>query len=117
MFGVICRLAISSIVNGIWRARNEIKHAGHPHTEAQILKLIIWQVRTRIAGEGKFQKTKENISLCKSWNIDESFVSLVPAACLLFCFCLWFWSLYSCFDVNIVQLFIKKNIKKKKKKI
>ncbi|XP_062145417.1 uncharacterized protein LOC133852669 [Alnus glutinosa] len=44
------RLAISSIVYGIWRARNEIKHAGHPHTEMQILKLIIWEVRTRIAG-------------------------------------------------------------------
>jgi hypothetical protein len=75
MFGVICRLAISSIVYGIWRARNEIKHAGHPNTEEQILKLTIWEVRTRIAGKGKFQKTKENISLCKSWNIDESFLS------------------------------------------
>jgi hypothetical protein len=51
MFGVICKLAISSIVYGIWRVRNEIKHAGHPHTEEQILKLIIWEVRTQIVGK------------------------------------------------------------------
>jgi hypothetical protein len=37
MFGVSCKLAFSFAVYGIWRAKNEIKHAGHPHTEEQIL--------------------------------------------------------------------------------
>jgi hypothetical protein len=72
MFGVVCRLVLSSTVQGIWRARNEIKHAGHPRTEEQILKLIIGEVRSRIASKGKFQENEENTSLCHRWNIDVS---------------------------------------------
>jgi len=72
MFGVVCRLVLSSSVYGIWRARNEIKHSGHPCTEEQILKMIIWEVRSRIASMGKFQRNEENISLCFRWNVDVS---------------------------------------------
>jgi len=44
MMDVLCRLVLSSIVYGIWRARNEIKHHGQPKTEEQTLKLIFWEV-------------------------------------------------------------------------
>jgi hypothetical protein len=40
MLGVFCRLILSSIVYGIWRARNEVKYNGQPRTEEQILKTI-----------------------------------------------------------------------------
>jgi hypothetical protein len=40
MFGVACRLVLSSTVYGVWRACNEVKHAAHPHTKEQILKYI-----------------------------------------------------------------------------
>jgi hypothetical protein len=40
MFGVACRLVLSSTVYGVWRACNEVKHAADPHTKEQILKHI-----------------------------------------------------------------------------
>jgi hypothetical protein len=64
MFGVVCCLVLSSAVYVLWRARNEVKHAGHPRTEEQILKHIFWEVRSRVAGKGNFKKTRANISLC-----------------------------------------------------
>jgi hypothetical protein len=65
----LCRLVLSSTIYNIWRARNEIKHQGHPKTEDQIMKQVIWEVRTRIVGKGKFQKTRENLLLCQAWNL------------------------------------------------
>jgi hypothetical protein len=41
-----------------------VKHAGHPRIEEQILKRIFGEVRSRVAGKGKFKKTKTNITLC-----------------------------------------------------
>jgi len=49
-------LILSSTVYGIWRARNEIRHNGHPRTEEQILKAILWEVRSRISWERVFQE-------------------------------------------------------------
>jgi len=49
-------LILSSTVYGIWRARNEIRHNGHPRTEEQILKAILWEVRSRISWEKVFQE-------------------------------------------------------------
>jgi hypothetical protein len=46
----LCRLVLSSTVYNLWRAHNEIKHHGHRKTEEQILKHVIWKVRTRILG-------------------------------------------------------------------
>jgi hypothetical protein len=60
MMGVLCRLVLSSTVYGIWRARNETKYHGKPKTEEQILKIIFWEVRSRISGKGKFKKNREN---------------------------------------------------------
>jgi hypothetical protein len=53
----------------IWRARNEIKHNGQPKTEEQILKIIVWEVRYRLLGRGRFKKTRANLILCQNWNI------------------------------------------------
>jgi hypothetical protein len=64
LMGVLCRLILSSIVYGIWRAINAIKHSGQPKTEEQILKSIFCEVRSRISDEGKFKKNRENIKIC-----------------------------------------------------
>jgi hypothetical protein len=68
---LLCRLALGSTVYNIWCTRNEIKHAGHPSTEEQILKKVLWEVRARVAGKGKFPRTRENILLCSLWNLSE----------------------------------------------
>jgi hypothetical protein len=65
----LCRLALSSTVYNLWRARNEIKHSGQPKTEEQLLKIILWEVRSRIVGRGKFLLNRENTLLCRSWNL------------------------------------------------
>jgi hypothetical protein len=68
---LLCRLALGSSVYNIWCTRNELKHAGHPNIEEQILKKVLWEVRTRVAGKGKFPRTRENILLCSLWNLSE----------------------------------------------
>jgi hypothetical protein len=60
---LLCRLALGSAVYNIWCTRNELKHTGHPNTKEQILKKVLWEVRTRVAGKGKFPRTRENILL------------------------------------------------------
>jgi hypothetical protein len=67
--GVLCRLALSSVVYHLWKARNEIRHQGRPKTEEQLLRLIYWEIRSRISGKGRFLKTKGNFVLCLNWNI------------------------------------------------
>jgi hypothetical protein len=42
-----------------------------PKTEVLILKKIIWEVRTRILGKGRYQRNVENVTLCRNWNMDE----------------------------------------------
>jgi hypothetical protein len=66
---IFCRLVLGSTVYNIWCTRNELKHAGHPFTEEQILKKIMWEVRTRIVGKGIFSKTRENLMFCSLWNL------------------------------------------------
>jgi hypothetical protein len=70
MMDVLCRLVLRSTVYGIWRAKNEIKHHGQPKTEESILKLICWEVGSRISGKRSFKKTRENLSLCQNWNLN-----------------------------------------------
>jgi len=72
MWGILCRVVLSSTVYNLWRASNEIKQHGLPRTEEQILRMIFWEVRYRISGKGKFVKTRENIDICQKWNIDSS---------------------------------------------
>lgn len=72
MWGVLCRVVLSSTVYSLWRARNEIKQHGRPKTGEHILRMIFWEVRARISGKGKFTKNRENITICQNWNIDSS---------------------------------------------
>jgi hypothetical protein len=67
--GLVCRLVFGSVVYNLWRTRNVLKHSGQPNTEEQILKKILWEVRARIVGKGKFPKTRENLSLVLLWNL------------------------------------------------
>jgi hypothetical protein len=66
---LIFRLVLGSTIYNIWLTRNELIHAGHPCSEEQILKKIVWEVRTRIVGKGKFPSTRENTLLCSLWNL------------------------------------------------
>ncbi|XP_059429209.1 uncharacterized protein LOC132163025 [Corylus avellana] len=59
------------VVYSLWLTRNEFVHDGQPCTEEQILKKIVWEVRNRISGRGKYPRTKENIMLCSLWNLFE----------------------------------------------
>jgi predicted negative regulator of RcsB-dependent stress response len=61
--GLLCRLVLGSVIYNIWQTRNEIKHLGQPCSEEQILKKVLWEVRTKIAGKGKFPKIEGNMDL------------------------------------------------------
>jgi hypothetical protein len=74
MLAVLCKLILSFVVYYLWQARNKIKFQGRPKTEEQILRLIFWEVRTRILGKGKFINSRENASLCHIWNIASSVI-------------------------------------------
>ena len=60
--GLVCRLVFGSVVYNLWRTRNEFKYSGQPHTEEQILKKILWEVRVIIVGKVNFLRL-ERISL------------------------------------------------------
>ena len=67
--GMLCRLVSGLVIYNIWQTRNEIKHLGQPSSEEQILKKVLWEVTTRIAGKGKFPKTRGNLVLASMWNL------------------------------------------------
>jgi hypothetical protein len=67
--GLVCILVFGLVVYNLWRTRNELKHSGQANTEEQILKKILWEVRARVIGKGKFPKTRDNLSLVSSWNL------------------------------------------------
>jgi hypothetical protein len=69
MSATLCRLVLCSTVYHLWRNRNDIKHNGISKTEDQLMKLIIWEVRSRILGRGRFKGSHENAMLCQNWNI------------------------------------------------
>jgi hypothetical protein len=66
---LLCRLVFGAVVYNLWHTRNELRHAGSPSTEEQILKKVMWEVQTRLAGRGKFPRTRENIFLSSLWNL------------------------------------------------
>ena len=68
-FFLLCRLVFWVVVYNLWHTRNELRHAGSPSTEEQILKKVMWEVRTRLARSENFPKTRENISLSSLWNL------------------------------------------------
>ena len=79
---ILYRLTLGSVVYNIWCTWNEIKHAGHPRFEEQLLKKILWEIRARVVGKGKFLKNEESCwtlflvesacrySLLKFWLMD-----------------------------------------------
>jgi hypothetical protein len=71
---LLCRLALGSTVNNIWCTINEIKHAGHPSTEEQILKKVSWKFELEL-------KRKES-----SQGLGRIFYSAPYGTCLKFCF-------------------------------
>lgn len=68
----VCRLVYSSAMYNIWRNRNEIEHGSRPKTEEKILQtIILWEVKARIWGRGRFRKAVENVGICCNWGINE----------------------------------------------
>jgi hypothetical protein len=67
--GLMCCLVLGYVIYNIWYTRNEIKHLGYSSYEEQILKKVFWEVRARIAGKGKFPKTRRNLVLASKWNL------------------------------------------------
>ncbi|XP_059446512.1 uncharacterized protein LOC132178068 [Corylus avellana] len=67
--GLLCHLVLGSVIYNLWCTRNELKHSGHPISEEQILRKVLWEVRTRIAGKGKFSENRENLVLAAQWNL------------------------------------------------
>ena len=66
---ILCRLVLGAAVYNLWHTRNELKHSGQPSTEEQLLKKIIWEVRSRLAGKGNFPMTRENLILVSLGNL------------------------------------------------
>jgi hypothetical protein len=66
--GIIYRLVLGSIVYHIWCTRNEFQRYEHPLTEDQLVKRVIWEVKTRIVGRN-FPKARENMLLVDLWNL------------------------------------------------
>jgi hypothetical protein len=98
--GLLCRLVLGSAGYNIWRTRNEIRHAGHPCTEEQILKNILWEVCAKVVGKGKFPKIRENMVLSLLMQVAEgscasgSRLQYSLLLVLLFCFCFFFFFLF-----------------------
>jgi hypothetical protein len=59
---------LGSIVYHIWCTRIEIQHSGHPVSEDQLVKRILWEVRARIVGRS-FPKSRENLLLVDLRNL------------------------------------------------
>jgi hypothetical protein len=66
MVDVLSRLVLSSTVYNLWPARNELKHKGQQKTEEHVLKVVIWEVCSRISRKWGFKKSRENFNLCQN---------------------------------------------------
>jgi hypothetical protein len=73
---ILCKLALGSVVYNIWCNWNEIKHAGHPSSEEQLLKKILCKIRAKVVGKGKFPKNEENLGLCSLCNLPADILCL-----------------------------------------
>jgi hypothetical protein len=72
LHATLCKLVFSSLVYNLWslwNSMNEIKHNRHPKTGEQLLKVIFWEVRSKILENEKFLKFRGNVVLCQAWNI------------------------------------------------
>jgi hypothetical protein len=64
------QLVFGYVVYNLFRTHNAICYVNHLETEEQLLKQIVWKVRTRILSKGKFKATKGNVILCRIWSLD-----------------------------------------------
>jgi hypothetical protein len=66
---LLYQLVFGYVVYNLWQTRNELIHAALLSTEEQLLKKILWEVRTRIVGKWKVPRIRENLILCSLWNL------------------------------------------------
>jgi hypothetical protein len=57
------------VVYNLWHTKNELRHDGFPKTEEQLLKQVLWEIRSIIAKKRGFPRTRENLflSLCGTY--------------------------------------------------
>jgi hypothetical protein len=61
---ILGKLALGFVEYNIWCTWNEIKHPGHPSSEKQLLKKILWEIQARVVGKGNFPNNEESLGLC-----------------------------------------------------
>jgi hypothetical protein len=61
---ILCKLALGAVVYHIWKHRNDVRHGNVLKSEEQILKIIVWEIMTRIMGIGKFKRCEINEKIC-----------------------------------------------------
>jgi hypothetical protein len=57
MLASFCRLVFGATIYNLWRNCNEIRHGGLPLTDKKLVQKIHWELRTQVAGKGKFHST------------------------------------------------------------
>jgi hypothetical protein len=65
----LCSLCLAASVYHLWKLRNDRCHGNTPRTEEAVVKLIRWEVRTRVMAKKRFNMTAQNEKLAKLWNL------------------------------------------------
>lgn len=68
---ILCKSALETVVYHIWKHRNDDRHRNVLKSKEQILKIIDWEIRTRIMGIGKFKRSEINKMLCGRWGLQD----------------------------------------------
>lgn len=70
--GILCKFSLGAVVYHIWKQRNDIRCGNNLKNEEQILKNIVWEVRSRVmAAGGRLKKSEETRELCCKWRISD----------------------------------------------
>lgn len=49
-------LFFSAAVYWLWRQRNDVKHGNAPRAEEKVIQDVVWDVKNRIRGKGKYKE-------------------------------------------------------------
>jgi hypothetical protein len=71
---VLCNLSWDATVPvyHLWSQRNDLKFGNQLKRGEKMVKIISSEITARIMARGKFNRTQENLVLCRSWGIPEN---------------------------------------------
>ncbi len=52
--------------------RNDLRHENQPKAEERVLQEVVWGVRNKLRGKGKFKKNNVNVEICSNLGIQSS---------------------------------------------